>query len=200
MAQNNSFDMCRDSRNASSYVKEVRAQMKHLPWQAKALPTIKNFAVSKDVKEGFEKVKEFESTNDKRQRPTIQFDHLLAIANHEQGVILQPLIYDDPEFAAWVGAQRSVILNWASPELELVFTHACSTDNPALKSVAPEGTKLEVFESRMFWIRQAAKKFHGLMQQRPVFMEGELKKIAGWVDMPDTGKFTVRAKDHRDMF
>ena len=33
-------------------------------------------------------------------------DNLLAIADHEQGIILQPLIYEDPDFVRWLKVQR----------------------------------------------------------------------------------------------
>jgi len=104
-------------------------------------------------------------------------------------VILQPLIYDDPEFAGWIKTQRAWYANWASPPLQLVFTHACDTDKPELKSVAPEGTELENLKSRMKWIGEAAKQFHGLMQRNTAFMESELRTIAGWVNMPDTKRY-----------
>lgn len=178
-----SFDMCLDSRNAENYVKQVKAQMSQLPWKDKALPAIKNLAVSKEIKAGFAKVKEFEAISNPLKGPDLQLAHLLDIANHEQGVILQPLIYDDPEFAGWVKTQRAWYANWASPPLQLVFTHACDTDKPELKSVAPEGTELEILESRMKWIKAAAKDFHKLMKTQKDFMEGELRIISGWVNM-----------------
>lgn len=179
------FDMCLGSRNAENYVSAVKAQIQKLPWSAEALPKIKNFAASPYIKSGFAKVKEFENQPDARRRPVIQLAHLLAIAEHEQGVILQPLIYDDKDFAYWIGVQRSAWVNWASPALELVFSHACSTSNSALKSVAPEDTKLEDFKSRMTWIGSAARRFHDLMQVDRASMETELRAIAGWVALPD---------------
>ena len=89
-------------------------------------------------------------------------------------------MYDDPKFAGWVKAQRHWALRWASPNLELIFSHACNTDRAELKSVAPEDSKLEEYKSRMKWINKAAEKFHGLMLKQPVYMEGELQKIASW--------------------
>lgn len=109
----------------------------------------------------------------------------MAIANHEQGVILQPLRYEDADFAWWVGAQRSTLANWASPKLELSFTNACKTDEVELESVAPGNTQLETFQSRMVWITQTANQFHSLMQKKKAKMESELSIIAGWVDKPD---------------
>jgi len=179
-----SFDMCLESRDTEDYVKPVQAQVAKLPWKAEALPKIKNLKVSKEIKTGFALVKKFEDEDDAKKRPPIQLKHLLAIADHEQGVILQPLIYDDPKFAGWVQAQRG-FLSWISPSLELVFSSACSTDDQELKSVAPEDMQLENFESRMKWIGKAAEKFHDRMRRHPAQMEAELRIMAGWVDMPD---------------
>lgn len=182
---NSSFDMCLANRDASQYVPAVKLQMNKLPWKGDALSKINNMKVSKDIKDGFTKVKEFEDQTDRRKRPSLQFEHLLAIANHEQGVILQPLIYDDPDFAKWVRVDRWPVVSPFSPAKELVFSHACTTDDAAFKSVAPEDTKLEDFKSRMDWIGQAAKDFHKLMQINTAYMESELRIMAGWVDMPD---------------
>ncbi|HEY8101645.1 MAG TPA: hypothetical protein VIF82_12910 [Burkholderiaceae bacterium] len=180
-----SFDMCLGSRNTDNYVKPVQEQMKRLPWKGNALPVIKNLQVSKEIKAGFAKVQEFETTSDAKKRPAIQFAHLLEIANHEQGVILQPLIYDDPDFAGWIKTQRSWYAHWASPPLQLVFSHVCDTKKTELKSVAPDDTELENFKSRMKWIQAAAKDFHRLMQFQKEYMEGELRTMAGWVNLPD---------------
>jgi hypothetical protein len=180
-----SFDMCLESRNSDNYASAVKAQVKKLPWSAEALPKIKKLAVSKEIKLGFAKVKEFEAETDATEKLKRQMEHLLAIADHEQGVILQPLIYDDPAFVKWLEVQRSPWVSWAAPGLELVFSSACSTDDAALKSVAPGDTKLENLKSRMKWIGKAAEKFHQLMQTKKAYMEGEIQKMAGWVAAPD---------------
>lgn len=179
------FDMCLDSRNADNYSTAVKAQVKKLPWNAEALPKIKNLTVSPYIKTGFAKVREFENQTDARRRPAVQLDHLLAIADHEQSVILQPLIYDDRDFADWVKFQRTTLGTLASPTVELVFSHACSTDTAALKSLPAKDTKLENFESRMKWIAKAAEQFHKLMGERKGYMEGELATMAGWLAMAD---------------
>jgi hypothetical protein len=130
--------------------------------------------------------------------------HLLAIADHELGVILQPLIYDDPAFAAGVKLKRAAnskpgptekfIPIWSelrrlgqtlTPDLELVFSSACNIKDAELKSVAPEGTKLEEFRSRMKWIGAAAEKFHYLMRKYPANMEREIGAMACWYDVRD---------------
>ncbi len=58
--------------------------------------------------EGFDKVKQWEESDKKIQR-TAAFDHLIAIAQHEQGEVMQGLIYDDPEFSKWLGLQRTAL-------------------------------------------------------------------------------------------
>jgi hypothetical protein len=153
--------------------------MKRLPWADTALPTLKYLPISGFIKSAFATVKSIEKTTRKEKRAEYQLSHLMDIAQHEQGIILQPLMYDDPEFAKWVQYQRGW-MSWFSPELELIFTHACETKDPKLKSVAPEGTVLENFDSRMKWIGKAAGRFHMLMQTQTSTMEAELKIMANW--------------------
>jgi hypothetical protein len=171
--------MCLATRGEQGCHEQVMDNMKRLPWAETALPTLKYLPASGFIKSAFVRVKQIEMATRKKDRAIAQFAHLMDIAKHEQGVILQPLMYDDPEFAKWVQRQRGW-LSWFSPALELVFTHACETDNPRLKSVAPEGTVLENYSSRMLWIGNAAKIFHGLMQTETGLMESELKIMAGW--------------------
>lgn len=173
------FDQCLDTRGENGCHQQVIDNMKRLPWADTALPTLKYLPISGFIKSAFATVKSIEKTTGKRERAEYQLSHLMDIAQHEQGVILQPLMYDDPEFAKWVQYQRGW-MSWLSPELELVLTHACETKDPKLKSVAPEETVLENFESRMSWIKQAAKQFHNLMQTKNEFMEKELRTMAGW--------------------
>jgi hypothetical protein len=180
-----SFENCIHQRNADKFTVAVKRQMESLPWKAKALPTIKHFSPSREIKEGFELVKQFEESADIERKQDLQLDQLLAIANHEQGVILQPLIYDDRAFATWVQRQRAWYAHWASPALELVFTHECSTKHFDVKSVAPKDIELERFVSRMAWIKSTATQFHGLMIMRKEFMHSALGIMAGWVDLPD---------------
>ncbi|MES2756705.1 MAG: hypothetical protein V4693_04965 [Pseudomonadota bacterium] len=184
-----SFAMCIQQRNANRYTSAVKKQMDSIPWKAKALEKIKYFAPSTQIKEAFELVAEIQRTPKGRERESLQLSHLMAIADHEQRVILQPLIYDDSAFATWIQRQRAPYARWASPALELVFTHKCSTIHSSVKSVAPKNTELEDFVSRMDWINEAAEKFHGLMRKRKDFMESALGVMANWVDLPDSPKF-----------
>ncbi len=200
---NEDFDLCLAKRDASTLTKAVQAQTKIMQWGATALPKINNLKVTSYIKDGFAKVKEFESAKKDKQRD-IQIKHLLIIADHEQKMILQPLIYDDPGFAAGVQLQRAAksktnsvenavpawrlirnIVQALTPGLELVFASACTTSNKHLKSVAPEETKLEQFKSRMDWITSAAEQFHGLMATDKDYMESQINEMAGWYDLAD---------------
>ena len=60
------------------------------------------------VKDGFELVTAWENARD-GDKPAIAFSHLLAIAQHEQGEVLQGLIYDDPDFRKWLKDQRRAL-------------------------------------------------------------------------------------------
>lgn len=178
-----SFDQCLHKRNSQHYAGAVKNQLRQLPWNAEALPIINFFAATDYIVSGFKKVQAFENAPPK-DRPRIQFNHLMDIANHEQEMILQPLIYKNKSFASRIQLQR--YLSLISPTIELVFSRACTLKEEELKSIAPDDTELEDFVSRMSWIAIAAQKFHNLMREKRIYMEGEIAAMAGWKDMPDT--------------
>ncbi len=177
--------MCGRSRNANSLEEPVKKITDDLPWAAESIGTINNFVPSKDIIKGFKLVEKIEESSDKKKIPDLQLAQLMAVAEHEQGAVLQPLIYENPDFAAWARRQRSKWINWMSPTYQLTFTHECNIDDEELKSVAPDGMVVENFQSRMDWIEDAAKTFHDLMLRKKVYMEQELQTIASWVNTPD---------------
>ncbi|GAB2198127.1 DUF2515 family protein [Sessilibacter sp. MAH4] len=176
--------VCIDKRNAKNLEAPIQTVVDSMPWSQKTLPIINNMAISGSLKSGFKYVTQIEKASGRAKRD-LQMKHLLEIANHEQGVILQPLIYEHPEFAKWARWQRGILLNWASPSFELVFSHACEIDDGELKSVAPDDMQVENFKSRMDWIKEAASVFHDLMAKRSNYMHGELQKMASWVNTKD---------------
>lgn len=176
---------CHSQRDSSELETGLRTMTENLPWAKEAEATLNNFKPSSDIIEGFRLTKQIEETNDKKIKAKLQLDHLMKIADHEQGAVLQPLIYDDPDFSFWTEMERAWWLSWAAPTYRLVFTHACDTDDPTLKSVAPDDLVVENFKSRMKWIGKAAEKFHGLMGEQPEHMVKELTTIASWVNEPD---------------
>lgn len=74
---------------------------------------------------------------------------LLAIADHEQRIVLQPLIYEDRAFARDIAGARSAPWSWFTPAVELPFTSARETGDENLKLVAPKRTELEDVKNRM---------------------------------------------------
>lgn len=182
----NSFSSCLGIRDATQYVPAIRKLVDKLPWSSESLPVIRQLKVSNHIRSGFAKVVEFEKQTDFRGRQALQFNHLLDIANHEQGIILQPLIYADKLFARSVAAQRAPVVSWFSPDVELVFNHSCETENAWVKSIPSEDTIIEDLASRMKWIKSAASQFHDLMIKKSGYMEQELRIMAGWVDAPDS--------------
>jgi len=177
---------CLGKRDANQLEEQVKETLNDLPWTAKSLPKINHFASTPDIFTGFSHVLDIEALEegDEKERLELQLKHLLAIADHEQRRILQPIIYNDPVFSKWLIRERKY-WRWAAPTYQLVFTHLCSESNPALKSVAPNEMKVENEKNRMKWIEKAANKFHELMNDQEAHMLNELKIIATWVDSPD---------------
>ncbi|WP_255992282.1 DUF2515 family protein [Chitinolyticbacter albus] len=129
--------------DARSCHQAVNDNLKRMPWADTALPTLQYLCLSDHIKKAFKIVKSIESTTQSAKRAEYQFEHLMEVAWHEQKVVLQELIYKDPKFSDWIKRQRgdahwaSRPVKWFSPDLELIFTHVCSTDDPDLKSEAP---------------------------------------------------------------
>lgn len=176
---------CIHKRHCERLIEPVKSYVKALPWAGKSLGKIKNFEASADLIEGFEYVVQIEGMAPSESRRETQLSHLLAIADHEQGAVLQPLIYDDPDFNKWTARERWWLVHWMAPQYELIFSHECSIDDPALKSMAPDDLIVENFESRMRWINKAAVKFHSLMTDNASYMLSELRTIAGWKSSAD---------------
>ena len=193
---------CINNRACEKLVEPVKSYVKALPWSAKSLSKINDLAASDDLKRGFEYVLQIEKMVPSTDRRKLQLKHLLAIADHEQRRILQKLIYNDPDFSKWAVNEREMKeqwihltkwelwqhwarTHWMAPKYELVFTHACSTDDPELKSIAPDDLIVENEDSRMHWIGKAAEQFHKLMNTKAEHMTKELTIMAGWKDSPD---------------
>ena len=177
---------CHEKRDSGELETGVRMALDQLPWSSEAQEKLNGFKPSKHIIEGFRLTKEIEqSLDDEQSLPNLQLQNLLAIAKHEQGEVLQPLLYDDPDFHYWTQFERHPLVRWAAPKYQIVFAHTCETDNDTLKSEAPDDMVVEDYQSRMRWIEQAAGHFHWLMLNQNTHMMQELQTIAGWVDSPD---------------
>ncbi|AOK18143.1 hypothetical protein WT26_20355 [Burkholderia cepacia] len=202
------FFKCVHSRDSSKFVEQVATNFTR---QAGYAESIKKIPFEIDVNtgkkkaehgylrctpiivEGFNKIKEWEAGDD-QSRPIWAFKHLLLIAKHEQGEVLQGLIYDDPNFKRWLGVQRaalatsddtainesmnamkyglsdgseialSPVIRALVPNLQLVLTSDDKTENIEFRSDARDRLVLEDYQQRMDWIQKAAEKYDELMQ------------------------------------
>lgn len=114
------FEKCANSRDSRHFVDQVATnfmrQMDHattidkVPYEIDGVTGEKkaklgHLQCTEIVKKGFKLVKNWEA-GDFKKRQNIAFKHLLLIAQHEQGEVLQGLIYDDPDFTNWLKDQR----------------------------------------------------------------------------------------------
>ncbi len=130
------------------------------------------------------------------KRSSLQKDELVQVANQEQLNILQPLIYNDAKLAETmdVNHKYSRISNGLiSPSYAVVYSAGPTTNDPSLTTVfdQPAGAKdwftgpkgsLPNPNDRMKFVRQIAKDFNLNMDSRRAYMEGELRKIRGWLN------------------
>lgn len=202
------FSKCATTRDSRKFVAPVMRNMSNQKDYSKSIDKVpyeidRNTGKKKTklgylqhtqlIQDGFKKVSVWESATD-TDKPSIALSHLICIAQHEQGEVLQGLIYDDPSFARWLGVQRDAlaasddtaiknsidtaryglsdgsdiaiapVIRALVPNLELVLTSDDSTDDPDFLSVAPDRMLLEDYQKRMLWINGVARKYHGLMQ------------------------------------
>jgi hypothetical protein len=170
--------------------------------------------VTQQVTDGFDYVRQWEAASgDDISRQKFAMNHLYSIAYHEQGEVLQGLIYDRILFDIGLDAQ-SVILSEKPtdniivatvmglggitayglsklahayiPALELVLTSADRTADSGYKSVPDGAIALQDYVQRMAWITQAAKKYNKLMTTRTEEMYSYIREIATFGDLPDT--------------
>lgn len=109
----------------------------------------------------------------------MQLSSLLAIANHEQRKILQPLIYESKPFRATLKVQAG--FEWLPfiPVRVAAFSTACDVKAPELRVQMEDGDLYDVSD-RMKFIGTIANQYHKLMRTRTDYMEGEIGKISTW--------------------
>jgi hypothetical protein len=198
------FDKCANSRDSRHFVDQVATnftrQLDHdtmidkIPYEIDGVTGAKKAKLgyhkcTQIIKDGFKAVKDWENAAD-GDRSGFAISHLLAIAQHEQGEVLQGLIYDNPGFKKWLRWQRSArafgdqgsgplvpIVRFLVPGLQLVLTSEYKIDSTEYRSDAPDDLDLADYQKRMGWINAAAKKYDKLMINNRTFMLNELKKI-----------------------
>lgn len=80
---------------------------KNLPWAEYALDKINKLGATSYVTEGMELAQKIEEIEDE-MRPNKQLKHLQKIAQHEQEMILQKLIYNHSGFKGWLELERNI--------------------------------------------------------------------------------------------
>ncbi|WP_224770872.1 DUF2515 family protein [Pseudomonas sp. FEN] len=172
------FEECALERNALNCPELTLAGLKSLPWAEEALATLNNFKVNPHILEAFETIKKCEqaATDNK---PDLQFDSLLAIANHEQLEILQPLIYENQIFQKVLDLQALTEGLPGFPLRVAAFSTACDVEEENLREQMTEGD-LYNETHRMKFITKIANKYHSLMQYDTEYMEERITSISNW--------------------
>lgn len=173
------FDECAPERNARSCEGQIKTNIDSLPWADDALSTLGNLHVTNEITEGFKKIKSFERLPEGPNKRAAQLDSLMAIADHEQRKILQPLIYKNMPFRATLKMQSG--FEWAPfvPVRAAAFSTACDVTNAELRVQMSEGNLYDESD-RMEFIGAIAKQYHKLMGMRKDYMEGEIRTISTW--------------------
>ena len=175
------FDECSAERNVSTYPDVAKRALNELPWAEETLPVINNFGVTGFVTKGFASIGATEKEADFTERRQYQMSSLLAIADHEQRKILQPLIYEDVIFQRVLDIQEKMeFVPWL-PKRLAAFSTACDVEDERLKVQMTEGHLYDE-NDRMKFIKEIAKKYHDLMGNKTEYMEQEISSIATWAN------------------
>ncbi|MCY1528153.1 hypothetical protein D9M68_632490 [compost metagenome] len=173
------FAQCAPERNASSFREEARKNVACLPWAEEALEKLNNFGPTLEILRAFTLMAQLQQTTEKQERLKLQYGSLMAIANHEQLSILQPLIYNDWSFARTLDAQVAMEVLPFVPKRVAAFVVACDTEDPELRVQMTAGDLYDA-QDRMKFITAVAKTYHELMNSKKGHMENEISQIATW--------------------
>ncbi|PBQ21033.1 hypothetical protein CCL09_01435 [Pseudomonas congelans] len=173
------FFECIDSRSIGDCEDSFQASFRKLPWFSVAVPKINNLKVTPYLKHGFELIKKTESMTTVSDRRAFQYQSLIAIANHEQVKILQPLIYEDFIFRRLLDVQALIEGNWGVPRRLAALSTACETNTKALDTVMTKGELYDKVD-RMVFITEIANKYHEKMYSAASHMNSAISTISTW--------------------
>lgn len=161
-----------------------------------ALTKCREFSKTSAVSTAYDLMIKGYSASEAKKR-SFQQSELVAIAEQEQINVLQPLIYNDEALTSTMNMNHRfsrMTGGWLSPQFKVVYSFApLKKDDPSLESVfdAPKGMldrfKMKVKSlpnqaDRMEFVGQIADDFNRLMGERKAYMDGELRKIQGWLN------------------
>lgn len=173
------FEECAPERNTQDCVPPVKTNIDSLPWAGEVLPIINNLQITDYIKQAFALIKQFEGLPEGPDSRASQLKSLIAIADHEQRKILQPLIYESHAFQLVLDAQALAEGLPFTPLRAAAFSTACDTKNPELRVQMTDGD-LYNEKDRMGFIEKIANKYHALMGKRKHYMEDTIATIATW--------------------
>ncbi|MGP9715745.1 DUF2515 family protein, partial [Psychrobacter sp. AOP22-C1-22] len=209
------FFKCINDRNTNNLVPQMKTAINQAPWATKSLPKIKYLKSNNYLVKGFNEVKKFENAAKSKDKIAAQYENLLQTAYHEQKMILQPLIYEDKRHQIEIDAMGlagpfapAVQLYFSNAckvpqdgtrtsegtlgvnvgqQVRIIRGKAQSTASQD-KYISKPDTDIVLYnyDSRMKWIKDAAQKFHQLMQDEKVYMHSELTTMAGWYNKADS--------------
>ncbi len=183
-------------KEAFYVMEEERKELKRIADDKAAterLERLSNFRATTEIRDAYQQIISEYTDNDKS---SWQKKEVRTIAKHEQLNFLQSLIYNDPKLVQTMDMNHLISrasLGSLSPTYTLYFSAAPSNKNPDLQATfdPPTGSwdwltgrkaSLPHPKDRMAYVDQIARKFERLMENKPLYMEGELQKIRGWLN------------------
>lgn len=175
------FDECAPERNARSCEGQIKTNIDSLPWAEDALGILGNLHVTDEIKKGFNAIRDYETSPSGEMRRTAQLASLIAIADHEQRKILQPLIYENGPFRTTLKLQATFERAPFVPVRVAAFSTACDVKQPELRVQMTDGDLYDEVD-RMKFITNIANGYHELMKTRKTYMDGEIRTISTWAN------------------
>lgn len=181
-------------KEAFTVFEAMRAEMARMADDGAAaarLEKVAKFRVTKEIKDALAEISKGKSNG---QWPKSMQKELLMIADQEQLNILQPLIYEDTKLKETLDMNHSYsrFSAWLAPPFQVVFSAAKDADDPELKvqfdppvgvmdRLRGSNKSLANVDDRMKFVGEIAKRFNRFMSKDKAYMEGELRKIRGWL-------------------
>ena len=172
-----SFSACEPLRNWDTLNSATKNKVVDKDVWAEDIGKIKNLKTNNFIKVAFAAADSFVKESRTADNKKHQHMNLLAIADHEQRMILQPLIYED-----W-RAKKDLWLQSNSfglaPPLKLTLSAGGSSP---YESHAHKGIDMANVEDRMKWIYDVADIFEDYMfGAEKDYMHKQLRIMAGWL-------------------
>ena len=179
-----SVEMCAAERNAQDFEPVVLSNLGKQEWAGEAVPNIPwNFdensatlgapigqlRLAPLMREAIDGWKAFEAETSDKGKAALAMQHLWAMARHEQGEVLQGLIYGNPKVQKELERARKMGMPMNSKgtpltfRMQLSFSASEFVEDPEWRSDAPPGIRLFDYRERMEWISDTADQYHKLM-------------------------------------